>query len=107
MVMQFFIRQSIPRAVSQDKSQDDKWRRDVTWAARPFFCSFSECSRSIDGHLFCAKAIYILTCMLFGAISGSSVAAVSSVGGFMIPIMNKEGYHNDFNASVNFMFFLS
>jgi len=44
--------------------------------------------------------VNILTCMLFGAISGSSVAAVSSVGGFMIPIMNKEGYDNDFNASI-------
>ncbi len=44
--------------------------------------------------------VNILTCMLFGALSGSSVAAVSSVGGFMIPIMNKEGYDNDFNASI-------
>jgi tripartite ATP-independent transporter DctM subunit len=45
--------------------------------------------------------VNIMTCMLFGAISGSAVAAVSSVGGFMIPLMNKEGYHNDFNASVS------
>ncbi|MBN2411545.1 TRAP transporter large permease [candidate division KSB1 bacterium] len=44
--------------------------------------------------------VNIMTCMLFGAISGSAVAAVSSVGGFMIPLMNKEGYHRDFNASV-------
>lgn len=44
--------------------------------------------------------VNVMTCMLFGAISGSSVAAVSSVGGFMIPRMNKEGYHRDFNASV-------
>jgi tripartite ATP-independent transporter DctM subunit len=29
------------------------------------------------------------------------VAAVSSVGGFMMPLMNKEGYHRDFNASVS------
>ena len=42
----------------------------------------------------------IMTCMFFGAISGSAVAAVSSVGGFMIPIMNKQGYDRDFNASV-------
>jgi len=33
-----------------------------------------------------------LTCMFFGAISGSSVAAVSSVGSFMIPQMEKKGY---------------
>lgn len=45
--------------------------------------------------------VNIMTCMLFGAISGSAVAAVSSVGGFMVPLMNKEGYHRDFNASVS------
>lgn len=45
--------------------------------------------------------VNIITCMLFGAISGSAVAAVSSVGGFMIPLMNKEGYARDFNASVS------
>ena len=44
--------------------------------------------------------VNILTCMLFGSISGSSAAAVSSVGGFMIPLMNKRGYDNDFNTSV-------
>ncbi|MDZ7372950.1 MAG: TRAP transporter large permease [candidate division KSB1 bacterium] len=45
--------------------------------------------------------VNILTCMLFGAISGSAVAAVSSVGGFMIPLMNQEGYDRDFNAAVS------
>jgi tripartite ATP-independent transporter DctM subunit len=44
--------------------------------------------------------VNVVTCMLFGAISGSATAAVSSVGGFMIPLMNKLGYHRDFNASV-------
>jgi tripartite ATP-independent transporter DctM subunit len=44
--------------------------------------------------------VNVLTCMLFGAISGSASAAVSSVGGFMIPLMNKMGYHKDFNAAV-------
>ena len=44
--------------------------------------------------------VNVLTCMLFGAISGSAAAAVSSVGGFMIPLMNKMGYHKDFNASI-------
>jgi len=43
----------------------------------------------------------IVTCMLFGSISGSAAAAVSSVGGFMIPLMNKMGYHKDFNASIS------
>jgi len=41
-----------------------------------------------------------LTCMLFGSISGSAAAAVSSVGGFMIPEMNRKGYGRAFNVSV-------
>ncbi len=45
--------------------------------------------------------VNVMTCMLFGAISGSAGAAVSSVGGFMVPLMNKMGYHRDFNASVS------
>ncbi|MFC1494532.1 TRAP transporter large permease [Thermodesulfobacteriota bacterium] len=44
--------------------------------------------------------VNILTCMLFGSISGSSAAAVSSVGGFMIPLMNRRGYENNFNTAV-------
>lgn len=44
--------------------------------------------------------VNVLTCMLFGAIAGSATAAISAVGGFMIPLMNKVGYHRDFNASV-------
>ncbi len=45
--------------------------------------------------------VNVLTCMLFGALSGSSVAAVSAVGGFMIPEMNRKGYHRDFNVAVS------
>jgi tripartite ATP-independent transporter DctM subunit len=41
-----------------------------------------------------------LTCMLFGSISGSAAAAVSSVGGFMIPEMNRKGYDREFNVAV-------
>jgi len=44
--------------------------------------------------------VNIVTCMFFGAISGSATAAVSSVGGFMVPLMNRMGYERDFNASV-------
>ena len=44
--------------------------------------------------------INILTCMFMGALSGSSIAAVSAVGGFMIPEMNKKGYDNNFNVAV-------
>jgi tripartite ATP-independent transporter DctM subunit len=41
-----------------------------------------------------------LTCMLFGAISGSAAAAVSSVGGTLIPEMNRKGYDKDFNIAI-------
>lgn len=41
-----------------------------------------------------------LTCMLFGAISGSAAAAVSSIGGTLIPEMNRKGYQRDFNIAV-------
>lgn len=41
-----------------------------------------------------------LTCMLFGAISGSSAAAVSSIGSTMIPEMRRDGYPRDFSISV-------
>jgi TRAP-type mannitol/chloroaromatic compound transport system permease large subunit len=33
-----------------------------------------------------------LTCMMFGAVSGSAAAAVSSIGSFMIPQMVANGY---------------
>ena len=44
--------------------------------------------------------VNILTCMLFGSVSGSSAAAVSSVGGFMIPEMNRKGYPREYNVAV-------
>jgi len=44
--------------------------------------------------------VNIMSCALFGAISGSAVAATSAIGGFMIPVMNKEGYDKNFNAAV-------
>ncbi len=44
--------------------------------------------------------VNIISCTLFGAISGSAVAATSAIGGFMIPTMNKEGYDKSFNAAV-------
>lgn len=44
--------------------------------------------------------VNIMACMFFGAISGSAVAATSAIGGFMIPVMNKEGYDRNFNTAV-------
>lgn len=45
--------------------------------------------------------VNIIANMLFGSISGSAVAAASAIGGFMNPLMNKEGYDRDYNAAVN------
>jgi tripartite ATP-independent transporter DctM subunit len=41
-----------------------------------------------------------LTCMLFGAVSGSATAAVSSIGGFMIPEMTRKGYGKEFSVAL-------
>ena len=43
----------------------------------------------------------IIANMLFGAISGSAVAAAAAVGGTMAPIQKKEGYDPSFSAAVN------
>jgi len=45
--------------------------------------------------------VNIIACMLFGAISGSAVAAASAIGGFMNPQMEAEGYDKPFSAAVN------
>ena len=45
--------------------------------------------------------VNIISCMLFGAISGSAVAAASAIGGFMTPMMEKDGYDKSFSAAVN------
>lgn len=41
-----------------------------------------------------------LTCMLFGAVSGSAAAAVSSIGSFMIPQMVQQGYRREFSVAL-------
>jgi tripartite ATP-independent transporter DctM subunit len=44
--------------------------------------------------------VNVISCALFGAISGSSVAATSAIGGFLMPAMEKEGYPRPFNAAL-------
>ncbi|MDA0345889.1 MAG: TRAP transporter large permease [Verrucomicrobia bacterium] len=41
-----------------------------------------------------------MTCMMFGAISGSAAAAVSSIGGFMIPEMERKNYSREFSVAL-------
>ena len=45
--------------------------------------------------------VNIIAAMLFGAISGSAVAAASAIGGFMGSRMEEEGYSKEFSAAVN------
>lgn len=45
--------------------------------------------------------VNIISAMLFGAISGSAVAAASAIGGVMTPQMDKEGYDREYSAAVN------
>jgi tripartite ATP-independent transporter DctM subunit len=56
---------------------------------------------ALVGH-FSGGLAYVstLTCMMFGAISGSATAAVSSVGGMMIPEMTRQGYGREFSVAV-------
>ena len=44
--------------------------------------------------------VNVLSCLLFGSISGSAVAATSAVGSFMIPQMDKAGFPKPFSAAV-------
>ncbi len=44
--------------------------------------------------------VNIISCTLFGSISGSAVAATSAIGGFMVPKMTEEGYDKNFSAAV-------
>ena len=41
-----------------------------------------------------------LTCMLFGAVSGSAMAAISSIGAALIPEMERKGYPRDFSVAL-------
>lgn len=45
--------------------------------------------------------VNVIAAMLFGAISGSAVAATSAIGGILGPRMQEEGYSKEFGAAVN------
>ncbi len=42
----------------------------------------------------------VVSCTLFGGVSGSPVADVSAMGAVMIPMMKREGYHADYAVNV-------
>jgi len=59
-------------------------------------------AKALVGHLPGGLAfVNVMANMLFGAISGSAVAAASAIGSIMHPRMTKEGYAEPFSASVN------
>ncbi|HRK25466.1 MAG TPA: TRAP transporter large permease [Beijerinckiaceae bacterium] len=56
---------------------------------------------SLVGHLRGGLGqVNVLTCTLFGGISGSAVADASAVGGIMIPQMKSRGYDADYAVNV-------
>ncbi len=60
-----------------------------------------ECAMALVGALPGGLALVnVLSCMLFGAISGSAVAATSAIGSFMLPEMKKQGYDDSYSAAV-------
>ena len=64
--------------------------------------SLLKVSRCLVGHITGGMAhVSVLTCMFYGALSGSSPATVAAVGGIMIPAMEKEGYSKEFSTAVN------
>ena len=44
--------------------------------------------------------VSVLSCMMFGAVSGSAVAGVSAMGSVLTPIMREKGYDDDFAVNV-------
>ncbi|AGP78422.1 MAG: TRAP transporter large permease [Alteromonadaceae bacterium TMED7] len=60
-----------------------------------------ECAMALIGALPGGLALVnVVSCMLFGAISGSAVAATSAIGSFMLPEMKKAGYEPNFSAAL-------
>jgi C4-dicarboxylate transporter, DctM subunit len=59
-------------------------------------------SRCLVGHITGGLAhVSVLTCMFYGALSGSAPATVAAVGGIMIPSMEKEGFSKSFSTATN------
>jgi C4-dicarboxylate transporter DctM subunit len=44
--------------------------------------------------------VMVISCMFFGAISGSGVADVTAIGALMLPAMNAQGYRKGLSASL-------
>jgi len=56
---------------------------------------------SLVGHIPGGMAmVMVVSCMLFGAISGSGVADVAAIGSILLPAMKNQGYKPAFSASL-------
>src|SRR5690606_20924710 len=61
-----------------------------------------ELAKSMIGSLPGGLAyVYVIAAMLFGAVSGSAVAAASAIGSTLTDKMAKDGYPKEFSAAVN------
>ncbi|MCI8415915.1 MAG: TRAP transporter large permease [Lachnospiraceae bacterium] len=58
-------------------------------------------SKAVVGHLTGGLAhVCVVSCMLFAAVSGSSVATALAFGSLLVPAMNKDGYDKAFTATL-------
>ena len=56
---------------------------------------------SLVGHITGGMSmVMVVSCMLFGAISGSGTADVAAIGSIMLPAMKNQGYKPAFSASL-------
>ena len=59
-------------------------------------------AKALAGRLPAGLAhVHVTASMLFGAVSGSAVAAASAIGGVMGPRMEEENYDRRFTAALN------
>jgi C4-dicarboxylate transporter DctM subunit len=47
-----------------------------------------------------AGAVTVVTCLLFGAITGSSLATITGIGGMMLPELDREGYDHNYGTGL-------
>lgn len=58
--------------------------------------------RTLVGHIRGGLShVSVLTCLFYGALSGSAPATTAAVGGIMIPAMEKEGYPRSYATAIN------
>jgi C4-dicarboxylate transporter DctM subunit len=56
---------------------------------------------SMVGHIRGGMAmVMVISCMIFGAISGSGVADVAAIGSILLPVMDGQGYKKPFSAAL-------